>query len=118
MKKARFHTLLLLLALQVAGGSEACAGAPHRASDIRTIRGVVRVVGNEPFTHVVVTSPSDAPGVAGRIDYLIEGALAAELRARWQGRTVTLEGRDAAPSRPRFRYGFAPTRILGDDGGR
>lgn len=85
---------------------------------LRTIRGVVRVVGNDPFTQVVVTSPGDAAGVADRIDYLVEGPLVAELQSRYQGRTVTLEGTDARPSRPQFRRGFAPTRILGVEGNR
>lgn len=118
MRTAGFRALLLLLGLPLALGSGACAGGPDRASHLRTIQGVVRVVGNEPFTRVVVTSLGDAAGDTGRVDYLIEGPLAEELRAGYQGRTVALEGRDASPSRPGFRYGFAPTRILGAGEGR
>ncbi len=113
-----FRALLLAVGLQLALGSGACAAGTNRQPELRTIRGVVRVVGNEPFPQVVVSSPSDAPRVPGRVDYLIQGPLADELRARYQGRTVTLEGRDAPPSWPGFRHGFAPTRILAVDGRR
>lgn len=112
MRPPGFRALLLALGLQFAVGSGACAAGPHRGPDLRTIRGVVRVVGNEPFTQVVVSSPGDAAGVADRVDYQIEGPLAAELRAGYQGRTVVLEGTEVRPSRPGFRHGFAPTRIL------
>ena len=53
-----------------------------------------------------------------RVDYLIEGPLAAELRAGYQGRTVTLEGAEVRPSRPWFRHAFATTRILMRGAGR
>ena len=118
MRNAGFRTLLLLLGLHLALGSGACAAGPDRTAKFRTIRGVVRVVGNEPFTHVVVTSPGDDAGGTGRIDYQIVGPLAAELRSGYQGRAITLEGRDAPPSWPGFRYGFEPTRILGPRGNR
>lgn len=118
MKSAGLRALLLLAGIHLVAGSGACAAGPDRKPEIRTIRGVVRVVGNEPFPRVVVSSPADAAAGADRVDYLIEGPLAAELRARYQGRTVTLEGADARPSRPRFRRAFAPTRILGADGRR
>lgn len=118
MKFAGFRALLVLVGIHLAVGSGACAAGPDRRPDLRAIQGVVRIVGNEPFTHVVVTSAGDAAGDTGRIDYEIAGPLAAELRARYQGRVVTLEGRDAPPSRPWFRYGFAPTRILGSEGSR
>ncbi len=118
MTSPALRALLLLVGLRLALASGACAAGPDRTPGARTIRGVVRVVGNEPFSHVVVSSPSDAAGVAGRIDYLIEGPLAAELRARCQGRPVTLEGREVRPSAPRFRHGFAPARILEVDGSR
>ena len=112
MRRAGFRALLLALGLQLAVGSGACAAGPDRGPELRTIRGVVRVVGNEPFSEVVVSSPSDATGIAGRVDYEIVGPLAAELRAGDQGRTVTLEGAEVRPSRPWFRHAFAPTRIL------
>ncbi len=113
MKPAVLRAVLLLVGLHVALAWGACAAGPDRKPDSRSIRGVVRIVGNEPFTQVVVSSPSDAAGVTGRIDYLIEGPLAKELRACCQGRTVVLEGTEVRPSRPRFRHGFAPSRIVG-----
>lgn len=118
MKKAGIQALLLALGLQFAVGSGACAAGPDRRANVRTVHGVVRVVGNEPFTQVVVTSPNDTAGVAGRIDYLIEGPLVAELRARYQGRTIALEGTECRARSPMFRNCFAPTRILGPEGGR
>ncbi len=113
MKPAVVRALLLLVGLHVALAWGACAAGPDRRPELRTIRGVVRVVGNEPFPQVVVSSPSDAAGAADRVDYLIEGPLAAELRAGYQGRTVVLEGTEVRPSRPRFRHAFAPSRIVG-----
>lgn len=107
-----------ILALLLAAGPGACAAGPERKDGLRTIRGVVRVVGNEPFTHVVVTSPGDGAGDAGRVDYLIAGPLAGELRGRHQGRTITLEGTDCPPRSPLFRNCFAPTRILEPGKGR
>ena len=118
MNKTGLQALLFVLGLQLIAGPGACAAGRDLGADPRRIRGVVRVVGNEPFTHVVVSSPSDAAGVADRIDFLIEGPLAAELRARYQGRTIALEGTDCRERSPLFRNCFAPTRILEPGGGR
>jgi hypothetical protein len=69
-----------------------------REAPVKRVTGTVRVVGNEPFTRTVVTpGPSDSP--QPRPDCLVAGPLEKELRARYQGKVVTLEG-SACPDPP------------------
>lgn len=70
-----------------------------------TISGTVRVVGNEPFTRLILT-----PG-EGERDWLLVGPLQEELRRRYQGRRVTLEGEPCPPPTPEFSRCFKPSRI-------
>lgn len=117
MRFPGLRSVVPAVALLLSAGPGGCAAGPGRPPEAVTIRGVVRVVGNEPFTHVVVTVPDERTEAAARVDYRIVGPLAEELRARWQGKTVTLEGTFVPPGSPRFRHGFAPSRIVGPRGG-
>lgn len=76
-----------------------------------TITGTIRLVGNAPFARVVLTeeSPGRKPPVR---DYLLTGALTDELRRRYQGRRVTLEGTPCASPLPQFTSCFEPARII------
>jgi hypothetical protein len=74
-----------------------------------TISGTVRVVGNEPLTHVVVTV---AEKTDGEVDYLITGPLGKKLKGGFQGKKVTLEGEFCASPLPQFRKCFRPYGIV------
>jgi hypothetical protein len=75
-----------------------------------TIAGTVRVVGNEPLTHVVITAEEEKGGRG--VDYLIIGSLEKELRSRYQGKKVTLQGEMCSPPLPQFRKCFRPSKIV------
>jgi hypothetical protein len=77
-----------------------------------TITGTIRVVGNEPFTHVVLTETDVSEKTSRARDYLIIGPLAEELRKRYQGHVVTLEGTICASPSPQFIKCFQPARIV------
>ena len=69
-----------------------CAGFVNSAAaeNTFTLKGNVRVTGNEPFIRLVLTVPS-AENNSSPQDHLIQGLLAKELREQYQGRTVTVE---------------------------
>jgi hypothetical protein len=75
-----------------------------------TITGTVRVVGNEPLTHLVVTVDEEKGGKS--VDYVIIGALEKELRNRYQGNKVTLHGEMCTSPLPQFRKCFRPSMIV------
>lgn len=74
--------------------------------DLTTITGTVRVVGNEPFTRLVLTT-----GGEGR-DYLLAGPLRDQLRRGYQGSVVTLEGKECPSPGPESAHCFEPSRIV------
>ncbi|WP_214173914.1 hypothetical protein [Geomobilimonas luticola] len=97
--------LLLLLATQ------GCAMGVRKPG-ATTLTGTVRVVGNEPFTRLVLTT---AGGVRGK-DYLLLGPLLDELRKRYQGQKVSLEGALCTSPEPRFSNCFEPVRVVSGPG--
>ncbi len=72
-------------------GSPGTRGAVTPQAPDTTVRGVVYVVGADPFTHVVVRGPGG--------DVAVTGPLAGELRAL-SGAEVRIAGRPVAPSVP------------------
>ena len=86
------------------------AGA--KSAEPATITGTIRVVGNEPFTHVVLTPGDHADNAERNRDCLIIGPLAEELRRHYQGQVVALEGMTCASPAPEFTQCFKPTRIV------
>ncbi len=76
-----------------------------------SITGMIRVVGNQPLTNVIL-STSDKN--ARDRDYLITGPLREELRRDFQGKVVTLEGTVCTSSSPQFAKCFKPKKITVD----
>ena len=109
MTKLLFGPLsgMLLLMLTTQG----CAMGV-RKPDAATLTGTVRVVGNEPFTRLILTT---ADGVRGK-DYLLLGPLLDELRKSFQGKKVSLEGALCSSPEPRFSNCFEPARIVSAPG--
>lgn len=106
MAKALTRSLGIVLLLLLASTVGAMGGRKPA-----TLSGTVRVVGNEPFTRVVITaSRSDEP-VDGTRDWLITGPLREELRKRHQGKQVTLIGEPCTPPSPEFSRCFRPVKI-------
>ena len=75
-----------------------------------TIQGVVRVVGNEPFTQVVVTTRDEKADKG--VDWLIIGPLAQDIRQGYQMRTIIVEGTVCMPTVPDFSKCLKPSRII------
>jgi hypothetical protein len=63
--------------------------------EMMTLRGTIRLVGNEPFTHLVITTDDSK-------DYLIKGRLEKELRGI-QYQRVEIKGERLPPS-DGFKY--------------
>jgi hypothetical protein len=75
-----------------------------------TITGNLRVVGNEPLTHVAVTVEEERDGTG--VDYLIIGPLANKMRDRYQGKKVSLKGEICSSPLPQFKKCFRPSKIV------
>jgi len=101
------YTALILFGL----ASQGCAMNQNKAEDVVTIQGVVRVVGNEPFTQVVVTV-RDAKANK-EVDWLIIGPLAKDIRQGYQMQTIVVEGTVCKPTFPGFSRCLKPSRIVG-----
>jgi len=86
-------------------------------SGTKALTGPIRVVGNEPFTHVVLTVGKNADQAIGDYDYLIVGPLGEQLRKQYQGKKLTVHGTFCTSPDPGFRKCFNPSEIVdGDDG--
>jgi hypothetical protein len=59
------------------------------AQEMLTVTGKIRLVGNEPFTHLVITTDDGK-------DYLVQGELENELRAL-QYQKITVRGKHLPP---------------------
>jgi hypothetical protein len=101
--------LVLCSFLILCFAAQGCAMGMADKAGSATIIGTARVVGNEPLTHVVVTV---AERTGAGVDYLITGPLEKELRDRYQGKEVTLEGEFCSSPLPQFRKCFSPSRIM------
>ena len=71
------------------------AVASKRDSEMISLRGTIRLVGNEPFTHLVITTDDGK-------DYLIKGRFEQELRGL-QYQRVEIKGEKLPPSNG-FKY--------------
>ncbi|NOY08643.1 MAG: hypothetical protein GXP33_07355 [Spirochaetes bacterium] len=69
-----------------------CANVKTKGKTV-TVTGIIRIEGNEPHTAVIL---KETKGKKAR--YLLEGKLAAELRADYQHKTVTITGYITGPA--------------------
>lgn len=99
----RYFSAMLMLLVATQGSAMGT-----RRPVLMTMTGTVRVVGNEPFTRLVLTVGD--PRMRER-NYLLVGPLGEELRRGHQGRRVTLEGRTCRSPLPEFADCFEPLRI-------
>ncbi len=106
MGKTAFAQLgaLLVVLLATQGGAMGTRGPV-------TLTGTIRLVGNAPFARLVLT-PENSGQLTQERDYLLLGPLQDELRKRYQGRLVTLEGTPCASPLPQFSNCFEPARII------
>jgi len=98
-------TVVLFLGLTAAGH----AMSRPRSGDRMTVEGMVRIVGNEPFTSVVLTM-TDAAGRGS--DCLLVGPLAEELRKSRQSVVVKVEGSICDAPHPGFHSCLKVERIV------
>ena len=90
-----------------------------RADELVSLQGVIRVVGNEPFTHVVLTVADDASVKTGTpTDYMLLGPLAKDLRMHYQMKKVTLKGTICESRTPGFSKCLEPSSIEESEGGK
>ena len=101
----------ILLILFVITSCSASGEDVKRNYDAVILRGVARVVGNEPFTRLVLTVQGAKSGEK-QTDYVIKGPLEKEIWERYQGRVIELEGRFCEKLSPEYQYCFEPNRIL------
>jgi hypothetical protein len=106
----RFGLWLCSAILLFGLASQGCAMNQNKNEDVVTIEGEVRIVGNEPFTQVVVTVQEEKAG--RRMDWLIIGPLAQDIRQGYQMRTIILEGTVCKPTMPDFSKCLKPSRIV------
>jgi hypothetical protein len=106
---SRFGQSLCATLLLFGLASPGCAMNQNMKEDVVAIQGVVRVVGNEPFTQVVVTVREKANK---DVDWLIIGPLAQDLRQGYQMRTIIIEGTVCKPTMPDFSKCLKPSRIV------
>ncbi|MEW6720191.1 MAG: hypothetical protein AB1346_07065 [Thermodesulfobacteriota bacterium] len=101
----------LFLALAAFAGNGECMG---RNKETVMLKGTVRVVGNAPFTQLVLTVPG--PGADAKpVDHLVQGPLAGEMRSRLQGKVVTVEAAYCAEKPPGRLPCIEPSRIVEDE---
>ena len=116
MRRCGLCLVITILALSFA--TQGSAMGLKRTDNAVTLQGVIRVAGNEPFTHVVLTVADEASGKAGAgADYEIIGPLAKELRLHYQMRKVTLKGMKCTSRTPRFKNCLEPSGIVESEGG-
>jgi hypothetical protein len=114
MAKPMFRYLSIILMLLFSGQGCAIGSGPGSA----TITGTVRLVGNEPFAHLVLT-PGDNPDKTPREqEYLLVGPLTDKLKKQYQSRKITLEGSMCTSPSPEFSKCFRPSGIKENSGAR
>lgn len=104
-------TIRICICLTLLAASFSCATSDGKNRQHLTVNGTVRVVGNEPLTQVVLTPGAGRDKKPGG-DYLVLGPLAAELRRDFQGRVVTLKGKECTSPVPRFSNCLKPDEII------
>jgi hypothetical protein len=82
-----------------------------RNYDTVILRGIARVVGNEPFTRLVLTVQGAKSGEKKK-DYVITGTLEKEIWDQYQGRVIVVEGRYCEEIMPERLPCIEPVRII------
>jgi hypothetical protein len=114
MGKQLFRHLSLILMILFAGQGCAMTSRPVTT----TITGTIRLVGNEPFAHLVLI-PGDNPDKTPRGQvYLLVGPLTDKLKKQYQSMEITLEGSECASPSPEFSKCFRPSGIKKNSGGQ
>lgn len=103
---------LLCIVMMLGFTTQGCAMSQKNSDELTTITGTIRVVGHEPFTHLVLTVGDNPEKATRDQDYLIIGPLEEELRRHYQWRKVTLEGIICSSTTPEFAKCFNPVRII------
>ncbi|HDO25076.1 MAG TPA: hypothetical protein ENG95_00345, partial [Nitrospirae bacterium] len=88
--------------------------SPKNPSELITISGTIRVVGQEPFSYLVLSVGDDLSKAVKKQDYLIVGPLEKRLKGDYQWKRVKLEGMICLSPTPEFTKCFKPSRILSD----
>ncbi|MRR05648.1 MAG: hypothetical protein EG828_01690 [Deltaproteobacteria bacterium] len=109
---ARIMTGKVIVAMILLFAVEGCA-----MTETKVLTGTIRIVGNEPFTHVVLTVGESADQAVGGRDYLIVGPLGEQLRKKHQGKKLTVHGTFCTSTVPNFTKCFNPSRIVDGEGG-
>jgi len=101
---------LLLLGFAMASCS-ASSGEVKKNGETVMIRGTVRVVGNEPFSRLVLTV-QEPEGGKNQKDFVIKGPLEKNIWDQYQGRVIVVEGRYCAETGPEHVPCIEPERII------
>ena len=98
----------LFLAMTACSASGECV---KRDRETVTMAGTVRVVGNEPFTRLVLTVQDPKNG-NHQTDLVIKGPLAGDIRERYQGKVIIVEGRRCAEEASGHLSCIEPERVI------
>jgi len=104
-------SVTVVVALVLLGALLGCA-MNMQGGGAQSITGTVRVVGNEPFTRVVLTVGENPDAATRDQDYLLVGPLGEELRRNFQWQKLTLEGTLCSSPDPAFKKCFNASRIV------
>ena len=113
---ARIMAGKVIVAIILLFAVEGCAMNMQKP-ETKVLTGTIRIVGNEPFTHVVLTVGENADRASGDRDYLIVGPLGEQLRKKYQGKKLTLHGTLCPSPAPGFKKCFNPSRVVDGDAG-
>ena len=108
-KTAFMAILALCLTMTSCGAS---GDGMRKNGETFLMKGTVGVVGNEPFSRLVLTvQPPDGSGRPA--DHVVKGPLARELRSRHQGKTVTVECKPCREDARDLLPCIEPVKIVG-----
>ena len=116
MKMARIMAGKVIAAMILLFAVEGCTMTMPNP-ETKVLTGTIRIVGNEPFTHVVLTVGESADQAIGGRDYLIVGPLGDQLRKKHQGKKLTVHGTFCTSPVPGFTKCFNPSKIVAGEGG-
>ena len=103
--------IILLLICFICTYCSASSESMKKEGETVIIKGTVRVVGNEPFSRLVLTV-KDTEGCKVQKDYAITGFLAKKIWDQYQGKVIVIEGKYCAEIAPEHLPCIEPINIM------
>ena len=110
-RMARLIVIKLIVAIILFFAFQGCA-MDRQNPETTILTGTIRIVGNEPFTKVILTLGLHSDISTIDQEYLIIGPLRDSLRRSYQGKKLRVEGAYCMSPDPVFKNCFNPARIV------